>query len=242
MSSFALPIRFIGGARGQAVRALYQYCRTLDDIADLNHPNPHAALDDWQQRLLAGASALPAELATAVVHFNLPVSELQLILDGVRLDAEGRSPPADRAALAAYCRCVAGAVGVLLVRILAPPDSRHDQFAILAGEALQLTNILRDVAEDQAQGRCYLPKTYMVDNKSHAINMLYDESDILYKQSWALFRQCDRRSLWPAAAMIGIYAHLLGDLKRRRCLTERPKISIATALTCCARARLGLYP
>jgi phytoene/squalene synthetase len=247
-SSFSWPVKLVTGDRGRALRAIQIYCRTLDDIADdmsddRGAEGRRAALAEWQAHLQTGPAALPPDLRWAVERYSLPISELQRILDGVLQDVAPTDTPFTRNSLKQYCRCVAGAVGVLIVRILTPARPQHDAFAILAGEALQLTNIIRDVAEDAAMGRCYLPHEYRPQqNITSAINRLVADTDALYAQTWHEFVRCDRRALWPAAAMVAIYGQLLSQLKHRADLQVRPKISSLSALTWCARARLGLLP
>ena len=80
------------------------------------------------------------------------------MIDGMEMDAgeQMRAPPL--VALERYCRCVAGAVGLLSVRVFGALGPGPEQGALALGEALQLTNILRDLTEDAARGRLYLPR------------------------------------------------------------------------------------
>jgi phytoene synthase len=144
--------------------ALYGFCRAVDDIADAPAPiaDKRAEIAAWARELdqvFAGRGdhALSRELAHAVRAYDFPRDELDLVLEGMTIDAAPRVRIADRTALAHYARRVAGAVGVLSCRIFGAPDDETREFAIYLGETLQLTNILRDVDEDAAIDRLYLP-------------------------------------------------------------------------------------
>jgi phytoene synthase len=162
-SSFTSGMRILPAERRRGMFALYGFCRAVDDIADAPAPieEKRAELATWAtdlDRIYAGEAdtALGRELVDAVRRFDLPREEFDLVLEGMAVDATPSVRIADRAGLAAYARRVAGAVGVLSCRIFGAPDGTKD-FAIYLGETLQLTNILRDVDEDAAIDRVYLP-------------------------------------------------------------------------------------
>ncbi len=162
-SSFTNGMRILPAERKRGMYALYGFCRAVDDIADAPAPidEKRIELAAWAaelDRIYAGQAdtALGRELIDAVRRFDLPRDEFDLVLEGMTIDAAPSVRIADRAALSAYARRVAGAVGVLSCRIFGAPDGTKD-FAIYLGETLQLTNILRDVDEDAAIDRLYLP-------------------------------------------------------------------------------------
>ena len=162
-SSFTNGMRILPAERKRGMYALYGFCRAVDDIADAPAPidEKRAELAAWAtelDRIYAGRAdtALGRELVDAVRRFGLPREEFDLVLEGMTIDAAPAVRIADRAALSAYARRVAGAVGVLSCRIFGAPDGTKD-FAIYLGETLQLTNILRDVDEDATIDRLYLP-------------------------------------------------------------------------------------
>ncbi len=163
-SSFTNGMRILPPPRRRGMYALYGFCRVVDDIADAPAPieDKRAELQSWGRHLDRiyegrGEFALGRELVHAVRAFDLPREEFDLILEGMLIDAAPAVRIADRAALSAYARRVAGAVGVLSCRIFGAPDDATKAFAIYLGETLQLTNILRDVDEDAAIDRLYLP-------------------------------------------------------------------------------------
>lgn len=167
-SSFAAGMRILPAARRRAIHAIYALCRAVDDIADGDAPGAQSAdaraaqLDRWERELdgvFRGApgTAIGAEIARAGEWLDLPREEFFLILDGMRMDADCIVAP-DAAELDRYIRRVAGAVGVLSMRCfgawLGAPSER---FALNLARGLQIVNILRDVDEDAARGRLYLP-------------------------------------------------------------------------------------
>ncbi|WP_445678571.1 phytoene/squalene synthase family protein [Radicibacter daui] len=261
-SSFYWPIVLAGGPRRAALAALYRYCRVLDDIADgpWEPAAKLAAFEEWQQRL-DGTAPLPAALARAVDQHHLPINEFRLILEGTRQDVAAPLLAPDRAELSAYCRRVAGAVGVLCMRIFAPASPARDNFAILAGEALQLTNILRDVREDAAIGRIYLPQEVLsaagigeiaahdlpqAPELPQALAQLGREAGGLYGRLTASISEIDAPALWPAMAMVAVYQRLHGRLAAGNWTAAlrpgRVRISGAAALGLTLACRLGWRP
>jgi phytoene synthase len=138
----------------------------IDDIADEDWPlaDKHRLLDDWCAeigRLYDGrpVSAIGQALALPVMRYKLPRTEFLMLIEGMEMDADGPmvAPPLTR--LRAYTRRVAGAVGMLSMRVFGAWTGPQSERAALAlGDAFQLTNILRDVEEDAAIGRLYLPR------------------------------------------------------------------------------------
>ena len=163
-SSFYTGMRILPRAEREAMFEIYSFCRAVDDIAD--DPGPRdarrAELQQWRSDIDALYAGAPPPrlvgLARAVRQFDLKREDFLSVIDGMEMDvvADIRAP--DRATLDLYCDRVAGAVGRLSVRVFA---MQHDAGVALAhhlGRALQLTNILRDLDEDAALGRLYLPR------------------------------------------------------------------------------------
>ncbi|MBY0447508.1 MAG: squalene/phytoene synthase family protein [Hyphomonadaceae bacterium] len=164
-TSFGLGMRILGKQRREAMHAVYAFCREIDDIADEPAPldQKRRELEGWRQEieaLYAGRPARPTARALAgpIERHSLAKQEFLLLIEGMEWDAEGPiiAPGLER--LRGYCRRVAGAVGMLSMPIFgAPAGAASDRFALAMGEGLQLANITRDVAEDAAEGRLYLP-------------------------------------------------------------------------------------
>lgn len=162
-SSFYWAMRILPPERRDAMFAIYAFCREVDDIADGDMADAEKLrrLDMWRREIDAVYAGAPTYLtARALVEpaqtYALEQEEFIAVIDGMEMDARGEVRAPDMATLKHYCRRVAGAVGLLSIRAFGAPDAR--EFAISLGNALQFTNILRDLREDAAMGRLYLPR------------------------------------------------------------------------------------
>lgn len=162
--NFYHAFRLLPAAQRLAMCALYAFMRVADDLTD--GPEEVAekslALDDWRRQLdaaLAGVYYHPLHPAFhhTVEQYGIPRRYLDDVLDGVGMDLD-----TDRydtfADLYRYCYRVASAVGLACIHIWGFREERAKSYAESAGIALQLTNILRDLGEDAARGRVYLPR------------------------------------------------------------------------------------
>ena len=172
--SFALAARFLPRDVRDDINLLYLALRRLDDLVDLEAPSGSAQRADAQQRLAAirtwintGAIADAGgdELAIFVDLQRrtpaLPTDAIGAFLDGMESDLAGPVMESD-ADLDLYCYQVAGTVGRLMAALLGVrggDDAQADRAARALGAAMQRTNILRDIDEDLANGRVYLPAT-----------------------------------------------------------------------------------
>ncbi len=166
--NFAYGIRLLPPAKRRGLAAIYAFARRIDDIGDGTLPAEQkiAALEDSRRAVLDLAHQDPQDpvlLALADVErtFGVPIAAFGELIDGCVADVRGTTYTTWED-LHHYCRCVAGSVGRLSLGIFGVPDSRHDrahaaELADSLGVALQLTNILRDIREDYANGRVYLP-------------------------------------------------------------------------------------
>jgi squalene-associated FAD-dependent desaturase len=181
-SSFALPIRLLPPAKRQAMTALYAFCRCADDIADgpadsagggppAQAPHARVELAAFRDGLSAALAGEPCDepvlraVADVAARYAVPSRFLFAVLEGVTqdLDFEQRQV-ADPCLfegfdqLQAYCRRVASAVGLASIHIWGFSGAEALPAADACGLAFQLTNILRDITEDLARGRVYLPR------------------------------------------------------------------------------------
>ncbi len=145
-----------------AIYALYDFARQVDDAVDSpTAADPRAALDSTRARLRRALVGEPDDdvttvLARAVGSYRIPPAELDALIDGVERDLT-TSRYSDWDELAGYCRLVASSVGRMCVRIFGFDDEVALAHADDLGQAMQLTNILRDVRGDLEMGRIYLP-------------------------------------------------------------------------------------
>ena len=164
--SFHFASRFLPLAKRRAVFALYDYCRHADNLVDLRGDRPacdvraelDALGDEVRWMHATGAASTPRWLALAdtLARYEVPLTPLLELLDGVALDLEPVSIP-DFPALLEYSRLVAGGVGLMLGPVLGARAAGFEASGVGLGIAMQLTNVLRDVEEDLSNGRCYLP-------------------------------------------------------------------------------------
>jgi presqualene diphosphate synthase len=163
-SSFYAAMRILPREQREAMFQIYSFCRQVDDIADSEGPRGErlAALQQWRDDIDALYRGQPparlSDYVASVRTFDLQRADFLAIVDGMEMDVPQDIRAPDLATLDLYCDRVASAVGRLSVRVFGLP---HDDGILLAhhlGRALQLTNILRDIDEDAAIGRLYLPR------------------------------------------------------------------------------------
>ena len=156
--NFAYGIMVLPRPKRRAIAAIYAFARRVDDLADgeLAPEEKRARLEALRASLEEppGEDAMLVALADARERYPIPSAALQALVDGGLQDTVV-TRYADFAELRAYCQLVAGAVGVACVAVYGSDDVEH---AETLGVALQLINILRDVPEDLALGRIYLPQ------------------------------------------------------------------------------------
>ena len=164
-TSFYWAMRLLPQARREAMFVVYAFCREVDDIADSDDPPAvkRAELARWRRDIEAiyarrMEAGLPRLLAEAAATYKLRREDFLAVIDGMEMDAAADIRAPALAELDLYCDRVASAVGRLSVRIFGSDAPAADRVAGALGRALQLTNILRDLAEDAARGRLYLPR------------------------------------------------------------------------------------
>ena len=273
--NFSYGIRLLPPAKRHALAAVYAFARRIDDIGDGTLPAAEklAALEEAR----AGLSALIAgraddgdlvlmALADAAARFDIPLAAFGELIDGCADDVRGVTYVTFDDLLH-YCRCVAGAIGRLSLGVFGTSDP--DTAAPLAdslGVALQLTNILRDIREDYALGRVYLPAEDLArfgcvldaDPATHPgqrqltalVEFEADRARSWYARGLTLMPLLDRRSAASAGAMAGIYFRLLEHiaaspaavLSRRVSLSAREKAGVAVKSLAAAALRPPARP
>lgn len=163
-SSFYAAMRILPATQRQAMFQIYSFCRKVDDIADSDGPRPErlAALQQWRDDIDALYRGNPpphlADYVPTIRKFDLQREDFIAVIDGMEMDVPQDIRAPDMATLDLYCDRVASAVGRLSVNVFGMPREDGVLLAHHLGRALQLTNILRDIDEDAALGRLYLPR------------------------------------------------------------------------------------
>lgn len=158
--SFYMASSLLPEAKRQAVRALYAFCRITDDMVDSPMSGRAKRLATWREHVLTAHPPEDDLVALAWTdtrcRHNIPMRYVEQLIDGVAQDLKPRRYETFDD-LAAYAYGVASTVGLMSMHIVGYSSSEAIRYAIKLGVALQLTNILRDVAEDWQVGRLYLP-------------------------------------------------------------------------------------
>jgi phytoene synthase len=166
-SSFYWAMRILPPPQREGMFEIYSFCRAVDDIADSDDPRPvrHAQLARWRldiDQLYRDSAPAPLRgLAEATHSFELAREDFLAVIEGMEMDVAADIRAPTLTTLDHYCDCVASAVGRLSVRVFGMETDEGRRLAHHLGRALQLTNILRDIDEDAAIGRLYLPHEYL---------------------------------------------------------------------------------
>jgi phytoene synthase len=266
-SNFYYAFLTLPRARRDALYAVYAFCRTVDDVADLGRDAAaqRAELGRWRQDVARcfepgppPSHPIAGQLAAAVRAYPIPRAALEAIIEGCEMDvARVRYETIED--LYPYCYRVASAVGLCCIEIFGYADPRAREYAVHLGTALQLTNILRDVGADARDGRVYLPQQELREfgvGEDDLVAGRYGEAFVrLMRHQAARARQfyaaaadaypiADARSLIAAEIMGGIYRALLEEIEARRFavfgerITVPARRKVAIALRCWAAARL----
>ena len=236
-TSFLWTMKVIAPERRRAMYAIYAFCREVDDIAD-NAGDVISrldALDAWRAEidcLYGGSPTMPTARALdqAVRRFELPREEFLAIIDGVETDVSPRVEMTATDDLLAYCRRVAGAVGVLMIHVFGITGPPGPVMAQTMGNAFQITNILRDLVDDAKAGRLYVPRDILA---RHGIGAA-PPAEVLdhpafagvcaelagmarrhYAEADRLLSEIGRRRIRPIVAMMKVYSEILDLLERR---------------------------
>jgi squalene synthase HpnD len=236
-TSFLAGMRLLPPPRREAMYAVYAFCREVDDIADEPGAldDKRRALEAWRREikaLYAGHPHFPTAVALAgpVERYGLAKADFLAVIEGMEMDAAEamRAPP--MVELTRYCDRVAAAVGRLSVKAFGATEPEAEQVAQHLGQALQLTNILRDLDEDAARGRLYLPAelldkhgiaardpaAVLAHPKLGAVcEEIADLAEAHYAKARAALAHCDRKPMKPAIVMMEVYHRILHALRRR---------------------------
>ena len=242
-ANFYYGIRLLPGDKRRAMSAVYAYARRVDDIGDGDLPRDRKLAElAATRRALADPDADDAvmvALGDSKMRFTLPQDAFTDLLDGVEMDVTGtRFATFDE--LVAYSRAVAGSIGRICVAIFGASDmTRAVPLADDLGVAMQITNVLRDVREDEDRGRVYLPAEdlrrfgcpdRLEDAPAGAVDELIRfeaaRGREWFERGLALLPLLDARSRACVRAMTSIYRRILGQIERDPQQILRRRVSL----------------
>jgi len=250
-SSFYTAMRIMPRAQRDAMFEIYSFCRKVDDIADDGGPRDER-LDQlrlWRSdidALYKGSAVSRAKsLAAPVKTFKLRREDFQAVIDGMEMDvvADIRAP--DWAKLDLYCDRVASAVGRLCVRVFGMEEKAGVILAYHLGRALQLTNILRDIDEDAAIGRLYLPREALqaaniMTNDPRAVmahprigeacEQVVARARTHFAEADRVMKKCTRKSVRAPRIMSAAYQAILRKLVARGWAAPRAPVKVSKPL------------
>jgi phytoene synthase len=243
-ANFYYGIRLLPRERRNPLCAIYALARRIDDIGDGTAPESEKLrrLNEERRRLDSIDTAYDDPVLVAVAdaagRFPIPLSAFAELIDGVEMDVRGETY-VTFSDLLPYCRRVAGSIGRLSLGVFDTSEREAAaEHADDLGVAFQLTNILRDIREDLARGRIYIPDEDLerfgceLEEPGPALAELIrfeaDRARAWFDSGLRLLPLLDRQSAACVAAMAGIYRRLLGRIERRPELVLRGRVSLPT--------------
>ena len=246
-SSFYYAFLFLPPPRRAAITAFYAFCREVDDVVDeVSDPAiARTKLAWWRAQVTQAFDGRPTHpvmqaLMPSVPEFGLEEEHLQAVIRGCQMDLE-QTRYLDYPNLQRYCHLVAGVVGEVAARIFGQSQAATTAYAHTLGQAMQLTNIIRDVGEDAIRGRIYLPvnELQQFDVKAHEIlqrkhsdrfialmQFQAQRAHALYAQALDLLPAEDRRAQKPGLMMASIYRTLLREIEAEDFKVLNQRISL----------------
>ena len=246
-SSFYYAFLFLPKPRRAAITAFYAFCREVDDVVDemVDAGVAGTKLAWWQSEVAQAFAGQPSHpvmqaLMPHVADYKIEQRHLQAVIEGCQMDL-AQTRYLDYPGLQRYCHLVAGIVGEVAANIFGQTQAQTTAYAHKLGQALQLTNIIRDVGEDALRGRIYLPvnELQQFDVKAHEIlkrsysdrftalmKFQAQRAQGLYDEALALLPQADRRAQKPGLMMASIYRALLTEIERDNFQVLHQRVSL----------------
>ena len=229
--SFHMATRLLPREKRRAMRVLYAFCRVTDDIVDCRQPDAAFRLAAWRRAAVVSRPS-PDDLVAVAwadvrTRYGIPLHYVEQLVDGVARDLH-QTRYGTFAELATYAYGVASTVGLMSVHVIGARTPDATRFAIKLGIALQITNILRDVADDWRDGYVYLPADELaafgladddlargrVDARWRSfMRFQIDRNRRLYAEAWPGIALLNRDGRLAVAAAGDFYQAILNDIE-----------------------------
>ena len=264
-TSFFWSMRMLPKPKREAMYTIYAFCRHIDDIVDgdTDMAEKQELLQAWREEIdniydkKVPATEIGRRIYKNCMRFKLPNEEFLRIINSISMDVPNpvQAPSMDK--FLEYCRGVAGVPGNLSLRIFGCNNEKIiNELAINLGNALQITNILRDVKEDAMSNRLYIPKEFLLQaniastdpkavvvdkNLAIAREELAKMADDYFKKSELLIQQLDKKTARPVKMIAAIYRKYFKIMKNRgwEIISPKPQISKMKKLKLALRAYFG---
>jgi phytoene synthase len=252
-ANFYYAIRLLPKLKRRALNSVYRFCRGADDIADGDGSleQRRLRLEEYRRALELTMEGRPPDpgwltLADSMERFALNPRNLNEVIDGCAADCAPMRIVTE-SALARYCYGVAGSVGILSARIFGYQDEAVPELAVRLGQAMQVTNILRDLKEDFHNGRCYVPEEdlerFGLEREDLAagtrgpraggyVRLMRHEIELTrshFEVGIRLVPLVARDARGCPAALAALYRAILSEIERRSFDVQTERISISTS-------------
>jgi 15-cis-phytoene synthase len=229
-SNFYYSFLLLPSAKRRAINDVYNFCRLLDDIVDEDQKGRDALgeLQSWRDEVEACYQGCPTtefgeQLMNSIEEFELPKQPFLDLIEGMEMDLQWHSYQTF-ADLREYCYRAASTVGLICIEIFGYESARTREYAVNLGLALQLTNILRDLKEDTARGRIYIPledlERFGYSEQAMRANLYnapfidlmkfeYARARSYFEKAASCLPDSDRASMFSAEIMGAIYREML---------------------------------
>ncbi len=264
-TSFFWSMRFLPKAKREAMYTLYAFCRHIDDIVDGDSSvaEKQELLQAWREEMdniydkKVPATDIGRKIYKNCMRFKLPKSEFLQLIDSISMDVPNPVQAPNLNDFYRYCRGVAGVPGSLSLRIFGCNDEKMiEELSSSLGNALQITNILRDVKEDALADRLYIPREFLekadisiTDPKSVITdkNLVFAREELAkiaskdFQKAYELINHLDKKTARPVKMIASIYKKYFDIMQKRgwEVISPKPTISKFEKLALALKALLS---
>lgn len=245
-ANFSVGFRFLPRQKRRAVYAAYAFCRWADDIADEPGQRIRERLDEWQHELEACYAGTPVHpitiaLADALQNFAIPKRAFLALIEGCRQDMV-KTRYETFGELLHYCQLVAASISDISLSIFGYKSSAAIGYGRNLSTALQLTNVTRDIGDDLARNRVYVPQEELrrfgvsetdlfARVPSAAVRTMIefqiDRAESYFRAAEPLLHELSFDARFPTLLMGGVYATVLLKLKKDPLMVIRKRLSLS---------------